>query len=327
MDSIVLRILLDGLIGLVPIDSSHLTALVVDGTHPPVEASRCVGVHKAQLAFTFVGNQGDYCKSKGGCTVSGSTCTCTFDADHQYQISFMATVLPSSVVLKKHPDQPMPTMPTQAADASYLFDLESLATLDPTLLRSGPTSGLLGRIQEFPYTRLTACNLALRKHGGTYSAHTFNFRKIGAPYDQSQPTQAVAQALIAEADVPSGAVTLRLEDLGGGNPRDFDLAHESCGKLSCANVHLSNHRDDLKEGDPCDKGTGFDFAFYYQLVKNAPSWPDRPLPQLDSVTELEGHVALQACTDAFPPHVAATTSGADVHVASSRPVCAMAFFN
>ncbi|HEV3458028.1 MAG TPA: hypothetical protein VHG32_15795 [Thermoanaerobaculia bacterium] len=326
MDSIVLRILLDGLIALVPIDSSHLTALVVDGTRPPVEASPCVGLHKAMLEFTFVGNQGDYCKSKG-CTVDGNTCTCNLN-DHQYQVSFVATALPSSVVLKQQPDQPMPVMPGQAADPSYLFDLSRLAQLDSTFLTSGPAPGLLGRMQQFPFTRLTACNLALRNHSGTYSAHTFNFRRLGAPYDVHQPTQAVAQALIAEADVPSGNVVLRLEDLGGGNPRDFELARETCGQQGCANVRLFNHRDEIQENNPCNKGTGFDFAYYYQLVQNQPSWQDRPLPQLDTVTELEGHVAVQACTAAFPPHaMAATTNRAELHFATSRPVCAMAFFN
>src|ERR1700688_4141231 len=78
MGGIVLRILLDGLNALVPSadNSSFFTALVNDGTHPPIEASTCVAPHMATLQFTFAGDQALACTNLG-CKVSGSTCTCT----------------------------------------------------------------------------------------------------------------------------------------------------------------------------------------------------------------------------------------------------------
>jgi hypothetical protein len=335
MGGIVLRILLHGLIALVPTDNSSLTALVVDGTNPPAEASKCVGYdHKAQLLFTFAGEQATAaaaCK-KLNCAVNNSTCICTFDQANQYQVSFDAAgVLLSGGPPKKRPDQPMPKMQQQAGDPSYLVDIQPLAPLDLTFLTTKKAAGLLGRMQ-FPYTKLTACNLALVKDGSDYFAHTFNVRKLDAMYDPTMPLQALAQALMVEADIPSGSAKLKLEFLGGGSSYEFDLAPEQCDGQTCFNVYLVNHRTELPEGDPCvTYGIGFDFAYYYQLTQNAPAWKDRPIPQVDSVNEPEGNVALPACSKVFAPHYhdgGTSRRALDyITVATSRPVCAMAFFN
>jgi hypothetical protein len=87
----------------------------------------------------------------------------------------------------------------------------------------------------------------------------------------------------------------------------------------CLQVFLSNHRDPIPEDDPCvTVGVGFDFAFYYLLTENAPIWTDRPVPVIDSVTQLESSLAWPACK-IFDAHE-------ELKAATSRPVCAMAFF-
>jgi hypothetical protein len=336
MSGIVLRILMDGLIALVPGDNSSLTALVVDGIQPPVEASGCVGRHTmATLKFTFQGDQkagAAACKSLS-CVATNSTCTCTFDQkQQQYQVSFVGSFLPSNLTLKQRPDQPTPLIWQQAQDPSYVLNLQRVAQLDRTFLTTGAAAGLLGRMQ-LPYTNLTACNLALLKHdSGDYFVHEFNLRKISDAFDDQKPTQAMAQAVIAEADLLNGGIKLVLSKLTGEGMQQFDLATAACGDLMCADVVLSNHRgDDLADDDRCvTQGKGFDFAFYYQLTKGAPGWVDRPVPQSDGVTRPEANVAVPACGKIFKPHASAARSDAslfDLLVATSRPVCAMVFFN
>jgi hypothetical protein len=331
MGGIVLRILMDGLIALVPAADSQLTALVVDGMQPPLAASRCVGAHTmATLSFTFQGNQAAACTSLK-CVATGSTCTCSFNQNQQYQVRFTGSFLPSNLGLKQAPDQSMPKIWQQAQDPSYVLNLQRAATFDRTFLTTGSAAGLLGRMQ-LPYTNLTACNLALLKHGNDYFVHEFNLRKIDTAFDDQLPTQAMAQALIAEADLTEGGIKLVLSKLTGEGAQVFDLAPTKCDNQQCADVVLSNHRDQqLQESDDCvTKGIGFDFAFYYQLTKGALGWVDRPLPQSDGVTQPEGNVAVPACK-IFSSHDTTDRTdraiGSNFEVATSRPVCAMVFFN
>jgi hypothetical protein len=362
MDNIVLRLLLHGLIVLVP-NGSHLTALLVDGTAPPAEASKCVGVHTPKLQFMFAPGQGDRCDKLSGCKSNGNVCTCTYNLKQQqprYQFSFVAAVNPSTQVINSQPAHHVPSVPAEAADPAYVFDLQNLTIQSSTMqldnnFLSGALQGLLWRM-EIPFTRLTACNLSLRQHGDAYYVHSVNFHRIGAGYDPTQPTQAVGAALVADADVPHGGVKLVVEDLGGGGKQDFDLVPNENAKdcpngQHCVEVLLANARpDDVSSGDTCDQpGIGWDFPFYYNVTtwKNV-AWIDRVVPTVYSETELEDNVLLPLCKDHFASHVedaSQTQSGATftkgrseaaTHAAgrgsleskllvpTSRPICTMA---
>jgi len=332
-----LRIFLHGLILLVPGPDTgggvikQLTAYLVNATSVPEYASGCVHKHSPALAFYAEAKE---C-TRAGCQSQGPYCTCSLQ---NREIALEGASASSGSKLLSAPPTALPTKVT-AGDFSYIINLFNLGlSIDLNNLNgTNPTTFLIARM-SFPFDSLTACRLALHDDSGTLKNYAFNFRSLGTSTLGSR-TQALAQALIAEAQASPDTTNLVLKDFTGTRLATIPLRHEKCEDgQECFELWLTNPRDELPPGpNPCDDGKGRDFAFVYEILDKAANqldWDARPVPQVTD--KRTGPYSPDKC-DLYMPAVAPSAAGKDRASAASslmlgmvtvisRPVCPMAVY-
>jgi hypothetical protein len=318
---IVLRILLHGLIALVPMPhSSRMAALAIDVVNPAVQ-QKCTAPHVPTLTFTpLQGPCPAGCHPSGQ---SGQSCSCTLPAGSLQVVGFEATAAPMLSEPRREPPDSLPEDEQHAAEFSFLFNLDNINyKLLKTALNDDP-GNLVARM-VFPYTRLTACDLAIDPATlGGYEpevpVHSFNFHPEGSAMGgRSQP---VAQGLVAEADV-SGSVSLLLAKYGDQGVVKIPLQSSTCaGDKTCVEVSLMNDREKpLKPEDPCNN-PGRDFAYFYELATLPLPWAQRPIPHLETRQTSHAEKDLQ-------PVACGNLMSGTFHPKGfyTHPVCAMAMF-
>jgi hypothetical protein len=174
---------------------------------------------------------------------------------------------------------------------------------------------LLARMQ-IPFREVTACSLARREEGGELKVHAMGFRQLGVAGQPDEKTQAVAQMVVADLEVPdvpagSQVVRLRLRDFSGTDERVVELRPGIHGYL----IELSNAGPELDRDAPCDDGVARHFALFYDLAENPPALEKRLIPYV-RLTQ-----AQLTSTELKPPACDHPTFNA-----SARPICPMATF-
>ena len=313
MSTIPLHIVLQGLIALVPVQdgsSNTMTALLVEAHQ---HARVCPAVHSPQLTVFTANSQ---CLA-AGCTAAGRQCTC--DLSHQeISIDIQPVPPPHRVALNKRPERRLPFDQPSATDFAYVANMDVLGfKLDPRFRDDVvPPPGLAARMR-FPFDSVAACSLATRHDERTDNVHPLSFRPLGAEEERNEVSQALAQMVVTTLTIPedngSGhAVAVTLRDFSGGNEHtlNLDLVPEGVVLL------LSNNRDELFRGEPCEDGIGRDFAHFYDLTQNPPpTWEERLVPHV-KYTQWKSAADLDSKECQIP-----------VKNPMSLPICPMATFN
>ena len=321
MNSFILRLLMHGLIALVPNSPvpSQVTALLLDTSKldSVKVASRCVADHIPMIIFKASPGT-----CNGACSLyppDDTLCQCSL---HHQEVTISAPATKSSQELKSRATPALPDSPDAAEDFSNLVNMANLnQTLNPAFL-TGKPDALAARV-AFPFTRLKACYLASRTDDQTDRIHMFSIHRLGSLSEVGNLRQPVAQGLVAEADVAASNVDLKLLNLDNSQTQTFTLSPATCGDgQSCVEILLENHRAMMNEGDPCDKGgVARDFAFFYDLTVGPPDWDSRLVPQSEPSSVGRTAKELESVT--------CKQLGDKLHGKTlfSRPVCPMAVFN
>lgn len=317
--SVPVTVVLHGLIALVPLAdtgglANHVMALLVDARSNPADV-KCFAPHIPRIRFPTSAAE---CTAVAddGCTWKGSACECILDGQ---EIELLPDTQPQKRLLDERPASSLPPDSKSASSFAYLGNLSQLGSpVDPAFKKGGPLpSALQKKIAarfRFPFDRLIACNLASRREKEIDYVHPLSFRRLHDPEKPSDASQALAQTVIAEVEVPLDTtakqeMVLHLRPLAGGAgaERTFKI-RRSPGVL----IELSNDRrmSPSFENDPCDDGIGRDFAFFYELAENPPAWAERKVPHVKSG---QGRKFEELLPDECKP----------VKDPSSRPVCPM----
>lgn len=284
MNSVTLRVILHGLIALAQrTDGTNslnlMTAMLVDARNPPIQ--ECLAPHHPMLEVTTSNleclNAG--CDPQFQCVCSGSALA---RKEISLQIDPPIPVAPS--VLGSLPAHPIPSPANDAFEATHFGYVAPMSQaplnlkLNPAFLGSSPPSPLLARM-TFPFSRVTPCSLTKRHDDGIWNVHSMTFRPLGDESEPGMPHQAMAQAFLAEADIPlpnagTPRVAVILRDLDDGGEKKMLLVPGDDGY----EIVLSNHTPKLNADDPCDDGVGRHFRFFYDLALNPPPFGERPVP-------------------------------------------------
>jgi hypothetical protein len=288
MSSTMVHIMLHGLIVLAPVNGengqlNHMTALLIDATKPRIDL-QCFVPHEALL---IVSTSNDDC-AKAGCSVNDGLCECNF-ADFQ-EISLSPDVQPAADALRGRPENSLPFNQAEATSFAYIGNLANLGQkLRPELLDldAVPSPNPLIARMTFPFENANACSLATRPDEGGKNVHPLNFRRVGLSEKPREISQALAQVLMAQYQLPddgtgSPPLTLTLRK-PGADPRQMIL---DAGVRPGTNdrfylIRLENKRIfELLPGDPCDDGVARDFGLYYELAENPPPPKERLIPHV-----------------------------------------------
>jgi hypothetical protein len=294
MQTVLVRLFLHGLIAVAPVNGqgtatvplsqgvNRMVALSVDGRQLspdalPVE-KRCFASHRPRL---LVSAKASDC-SHADCApvVDHNVTLCECRAPFKKEIWLRPDVELPKLALAGKPKSELPALKAEASAFDNVPNLVNFGLeLDPKFLAGSP-AGLIGRM-HFPVGSLTACSLADRD-GPVSNVHAFGFQASNAGGGVVS-SQVIPQQLEVQVPFAAGThVSLHIADLDGSEPFDLPLTPipdvHVCGNQPCIEIMLSDARPELLQGDPCDDGNGYDFAFFYELTKNPPAWRDRPIP-------------------------------------------------
>lgn len=326
MNPIALRVILHGLIALVPTTDEggrqHMTALLPDGRQPHGMESRCDLAHLPRLKFLVA--QTRECNDDVGCTFSGNQCTCAGQSLEGKEISIEvdpAPVLAAQLLGNGRPAHAIPESPEEAGDPAYIANLAQPPfnlTLNTAYLEGTPPDHLLLRM-EVP-TNITACLLATREDRGRGNVYPMSFRKLHEPSSQTEARQALAQMVVAHIpDLSANGqvnprVTLRIRKFN-----DPPTGGRSFLLLATANgykIELSNQpASPLDRDDPCNNTVSRHFAMFYHLAQSSPEPGKQLLPHFSFAPFRDrNEITPEICLN--------PTFGL-----MDRPACPMAIFN
>jgi hypothetical protein len=306
MSTIPVYIILSGLVALVPdpTGTNQLTALLVDARHFPA-GLECGASHSPKLIIQTT----DSDCAAAHCTLPSSSCTCDLDRE---EISLQITPIPATkmVTLSKRPPRDLPFDRTSAIDYGYVGNMSLLGqTLDPAFRNSVPPMNLVARMQ-LPFDSIVACTLSTRRDELADNVHELVFRPKGAEESGNEGVvQALAQMVLAKVD-SAQSVTVTLTNFDTGAIRTL---HPSLNGLAALRIELSNERDHLPVGAPCDDGVGRDFDLFYGLA--TPTSAPHMIPHVK-------YTRWKSAADLDPPECHAAEKAP-----MSRPICPMATFN
>lgn len=329
MSSTPLRIILHGLIALVPTTTElkdgqlvhHLTALLVDGRTSHSIDGRCTSTHHPMV--TLLVAQSADC-TDADCEFYNNQCICKEAALAGKHISLEIT--PSPVLSLQRPSNSkplndLPTNNTEAASFSYIANLAQAPfglSLNSDYLTSSPPAHLLARM-IVPFSEITSCALSAREDEGESHVHEMSFRKLHAPSLQTDTSHALAQKVITQVMVPEDTsqeqkVVLRI--------RDFDEPETGGHRIPLLpggngyRIEISNQPlKPLLRDDPCNDGVARHFAMFYELAQNPPSLEERLLPHV--------RFAPSVPTESVLPQICDEPTFALM----DRPICPVATFN
>lgn len=329
MSPILLRIVLHGMIALVPFDSAtnanRMTALLVDAhafpadvdpvLHPgalPLGFEQCFVPHMPMLSVKTKTAQ--ECVAVRGCRIESNLCNCMLSRQDLSLEVTPALNLAMRSLDSPHGSFPLPFDQNEAASFRYIGNLTEKLNqqLDPRFLDTVPPNALVARM-AFPFESAVSCSLALRSDEGSRNVHALSFRTVGTLEGPGEVSQALAQQVVSTLTIPEQAtIAIRVKDFATGTEQLLNLDPTANGYR----IDLSNMREtEMLIDDPCDDGIARDFAFFYELALNKPAWKDRKVP----------HIKLsrwKSSSDLDPKDCIAVRD----HAPSSRPICPMGSF-
>lgn len=327
MSSIPLRIILHGLIALVPTTTlqggkpvHHITAMLVNGQSPHSIDSKCPSTHHPTLTLLVV--ESSEC-TDADCEFSNNQCTCKATALAGKEISIEITPAPTLASQRPSNSPPLNNLPTDQEEAKSFSYVANLAqapfglSLNPAYLTEAPPPEHLIARMIVPFEGITSCALGAREDEGQSYVHEMSFRKLHEPSLKTDTSQALAQRVITEIMVPEGneqKVVLRLRKFGAPETESDRITLLPGG--SGYRIEVSNQPlKPLLRDDPCNDGIARHFAMYYELAQNPPDLLQRMLP----------HVR-------FPASIAAERIQPEIcdeptFALMDRPICPMATFN
>jgi hypothetical protein len=283
MSSIPLTVVLHGLIALVPTPSptgGHLmTALLLDQTTPS-PGMECMFEHSPKLKFNVPRATQVQCFD-AGCDLDGLECICTEGLQGR-RVSLEITPSPDLSAPLPKSRLFLPELPATVADAgdfSYVANLSLQPfgqVLNTAYLSATPPQDLFARM-DVPFHTVTACALAAREDFGVSHIQPFSFHKLHAQGTAGEGSQAIAQMVVAQVDVPDAAggtqqVKLHLTDSQGDHSVVIDPVNGGYA------IELSNDSTVLDRDDSCEDGVGRHFAMYYGLAVSPPLMANRLIP-------------------------------------------------
>jgi hypothetical protein len=317
MSSIALRVVLHGLMALVPDNpakASTLTALVVNASNPP--AMECMALHTPTINFNTSQAACLAAKSAAGCRVENG-CTCDALTGKEITITITPTSTPAPVTLSKSPPHPLP-QPNEVGDFSYVLNLAQPPfnlTLDPQYLGQKPDVSKLAARMIIPFDGIATCSLVKREDAADFNVHTVALRELGVQGTKDESTQAAASRVetVLTLAQDSLIVTLHIHNFDGTDDHPLVLQPSAEQNPEFLIELTSEPKPDLHRDDPCDDGVGRHFDLFYGLAK-----PPLPTVHLIPHVRLTQH---QPATPA-PPFPMCRIPKAAIE----RPICPMASF-
>jgi hypothetical protein len=278
MTIIPLKIFIHGLIALVPgtdpMDLNHMTALLINGRHPPEAAIACMHNHEPKLTFVVDEASAPKCGEIVGCELGEFKCICGAEALKGKEISLKLESDPdlTPVILgHSRPGREVPEDATEAGSFSYVGNLAAppfgLIFKDDFRTSTEPPPLLLSRF-FFPFQAATACSLVTRENHGVANLRSLALRRVGQLSRAGDYSSALAQRVVVELSVSDETpVHLLIRNFDGTAEKDFTLSARKYGyRIEFSNEVEPKPRWD----DPCDDGIARHFAHYYGLAENAP---------------------------------------------------------
>lgn len=323
MSSTVFKIVMHGLIALAPSvnenDLNHITALLVNTEH--FHNNQCIGTHEAKLSFLpddtgrcdeigCVPEVSDQCVCKG-VSLARKRIWLTIDPP----VNLVSQEIPSNVDAAFANNHGLPANKIAAGNLLYVanmrhppFNME----LNPDYLAPQPQSQNLLARMEVPFSTLTACSLSKREDQGEAYVQSMSLRKLGVKGKSTDPSQALAQLVLAQFNVEENRnVTLHMSNFDGSNLQSILLARSNNGYV----IDLSNEpTEELPYGELCDDGVARHFAVFYTLTQQPPPSADQIIPQARFLHSVKvADVDPDACKDPS-------------FTAVDRPICPMTSF-
>jgi hypothetical protein len=315
----IIQIFLHGLIALVPAvnsggPSDSMTALLVDASKQPTGYTQCFVAHKPTLS---VHAEPSACVQAHCNPTDLEICTCDLERKE--------VVLPEALPPTKkrepfrtYPQGALPFDSIDARDLSFVANLSHMGyELDPQYLASVPPKNLIARM-TFSFESIDACSLGTLSDEASENVHPLSLRPLNESEKAGDPSQAMAQLVAASFNTGQELPQVILKDLDNGSSASlFLLPTGGVYRIELMNTRVSENgaHADLPSDHPCDDGVERDFAFFYDLAKNPPTWEKRPVPHIKytrwkSVNDLKGKTACEQYD----------------HAPNSHPICAMATF-
>lgn len=282
MATLPLKIFIHGLIALAPgpnrLDRNSMTALVIDGSHPPESTEVCMQNHRPVLSFILDKESSPKCGKELGCELSGFQCICGLDGLKRKEITLeLESDPPLTPIVLGHsaPSREVPQDATEAGSFSYVPNLSAppigLSLNDDYLTSPEPPSLLLTRF-IFPFQTATACSLVAWEDRGVANLRSLAYRRIGQLSRAGDYSAAMAQRVAVEVSVSEGSpVRLRFRKLDGTQEVFVTLDPRKHGYR----IDISNEPDaPLAWNDPCDDGIARHFVHFYGLAKAPPAHPE-----------------------------------------------------
>lgn len=318
-----LKIALHGLIALVPtfnpdLGLNSMVALLVDARE--IHGGECEMEHNPKLKFVAANNE---CL-RLGCKPTARICDCRALTGMDISLRFVPE-LPNNlgaVPIESHAiPGVLPRNSEEAGDFSYVANLAQKPfnlSLDRGYLESSPSADLLEHLvarMEVPFESITSCDLGSRADGGVAYVHAMGFRRLSDPSYEEEPSQAVAQSVILQLNIPDESTKVWMvfrdfNDSTGVNAKEILLVPRE----SEYKIDLSNNPDAPLERDaPCDDGIARHFAMYYHMAEKSPNEP--LLPHLRfTISRRKQDIEPKVCKDPYFGLV-------------DRPICPIGSFN
>jgi hypothetical protein len=320
MQTIALRVVLHGLMALVPDSSSQatqVTALLVNATQPP--GMECMDAHTPVISFSANPQECASAAASVGCSIADSgLCTCNNLIGREITLEMTPAPLPKGVRLDTAPPSVPPSLPPTSATAGSFGYVLNLAkppfnlTLDSQYTGPAPNGANLAARMIVPIDLLTTCRFVQRLDAEDWNIPTMASWPLGQLGSDAAPVQAAARSVEAEVALPSNVFKVAIHF------HKFDGSDDHAVNLLATNsefqIDLGNEPEPLDPDAPCDDGVARHFDMFYVLSSSQP--PSHPVPHVRLQSVLSSTVARPSA-----PACAPATAGA-----TERPICPMASF-
>ncbi len=318
MSTIALRVVLHGLMMLVPDNPSKattLTALMVNAGNPM--GMECMAVHTPTINFSTSPDQCLTAQTAAGCRVQDG-CTCDALTGKEITLTISPAPTLTGVALSKSPAHSLP-LPGEEGDFSYVLNLgqpqvppQVAFALDPQYLGATPDVSKLAARMVIPFDSIAVCSLVRREDAEDFNVHTVALRQQGVQGKNNEKTQAAASSVQTVLTLPLNSliVTLHIHNLDGTDDHPMALQPSTEVVPEFTIVLASEPEPTLHRDDPCDNGVGRHFDSFYGLAQPSPP-----------VSHLIPHVRLTHQASTMPPSLCKR-----VKAAVERPICPMASY-
>lgn len=297
----ILRIFFMGLIAFVPSqDGKELTVLLVDARQGYVASDGSVIPPHMPMLLARAGDCKGHCGAEGSAIARILFSGASPDASLASALNNGAawqlngsdlTILPKDaeqkassaplrIELSRRNGKSVPGNPDERKDFSWVADLRRIdppGTIHPDMLALRPQKGLVVA--------------RLRLHSGTIWTYRLvsvdgkvpplGFKTLQADRVTIDYSQALADWVAAEIEIPGNAVKVVENRFGDGQSRTMDLTpHNGLVELAVMNIPKPSARPDLEGESHRAHEPGKHFEIYYDLAATGSSKNQRPVPHI-----------------------------------------------